>query len=187
MRVAAALLSKNNPQPALAQLQPILEDKDTPVSSEARYLTGEARIQQGDWARAIETLLPFRDQDPFRNAVGIADRALVRLGYAYAQSGQWEPSRQTYEVLLNRFPQSPWCGEARFGMGWGLQNQKRYDEAANAYSELTRRSAAQSAAQGAAQYRRLPPGAEASGRCVESIVAGPADLRLPGSQRGGIL
>jgi TolA-binding protein len=146
VRVAAALLAKNNPQSALAQVTPMLDDKETPVAAEARYLAGEAHIQQQDWKSAIETLLPFRDQDPYRNAPGIADRALARLGFAMAQSGQWEPSRMSFEALVGRFGQSPWIDDARFGMGWALQNQKRYDEAVNVYTELTRHSAAESAA-----------------------------------------
>src|SRR6185437_4820846 len=109
---------KNNPDSAMAQLRPILAEKETPVAAEARYLAGEASIQKQDWPKAIETLLVFRDQDPYRNVAGITDRALMRLGYAYAQSKQWEPSRVTYEALVNRFPQSEWVNDARFGMAW---------------------------------------------------------------------
>ena len=112
VRVAAALLVKNNPQPALMQLQPILTDKETLVGAEARYLTGEANIQQKNWPKAIEALTPFRDQDPYRNMPGITERALMRLGYAMEQSGQWEPGRQVYEAIVSRFPQSAWLDEA---------------------------------------------------------------------------
>ena len=146
IRVAAALLAKKNPVSALAQLKPILADKETAVAAEARYLAGEANIQQQEWPKAIESLLPFRDQDPYRNAQGIADRALARLGFAYAQAGQWDASRQTYDTLLNRFGQSPFVDEARLGMGLSLQSQKRYDDAVNIYLDLTRRSASESAA-----------------------------------------
>jgi TolA-binding protein len=146
IRVAAALLAKNSPEPALAQLRPILADKDTAMASEARYLAGEASILQKDWPKAIEMLIPFRDQDPFRNAPEIADRALLRLGYAYAQSKQWEPSRQAYEALVSRFAQSPCVNDARFGMGWAMQNQQRFDEAVNLYNDLRNRTAAEPAA-----------------------------------------
>ncbi|MDB5300570.1 MAG: hypothetical protein JWO87_2233 [Phycisphaerales bacterium] len=146
LRVAAAMLARDDAASALAQAKPVMETKGSPVAGEARYLVGEAFIRQQDWPRAIETLLPFRDQDPFRNTAGLADHALLRLGYAFAQTNQWEPSRQAYEVLIGRFAQSQWTDEARFGMGWSLQNQKRYDEAVNVYGDLTRRSASESAA-----------------------------------------
>ena len=146
VRVAAALLAKNNPQPALLQLKPILADKETAVGAEARFLSGEAQIQQKDWAKAIEALIPFRDQDPFRNIPGLTDRALMRLGYALEQAGQWEPARQAYEMLISRFPQSTWIDHARFAMGWCHQSQKHYDNAVTAYADLVHRSASESAA-----------------------------------------
>ncbi|MDB5334334.1 MAG: hypothetical protein JWP03_5485 [Phycisphaerales bacterium] len=146
LRVAASLLARNNAPSALAQAKSVMDVKDSPVTAEARYLVGESYIRQQDWPRAIETLLPFRDQDPLRNAAGVADRALARLGYAYAQTNQWEPSRQTYEQLISRFAQSAWGDEARFGMGWSMQNQKRYDEAVSIYADLTHRSASEFAA-----------------------------------------
>ena len=120
------------------------------VAPEARYLVGEALVQQKEWNKAIDDLAPFRDQDPFRNAPGVADRALLRLGYAYAQLNNWDASRQAYDEVVARFGQGPWADEARYGVGWALQNQKRYDEAASAYAEVTRRTAAEVAAQ--AQY-----------------------------------
>jgi TolA-binding protein len=148
IRVAAALLAKNNPEPAMAQLRPILADKDTLVASEARYLAGEAAIEQQDWTKAVEYLLPFRDQEPFRSATGpgLVERAIMGLANAYAQSKQWEPSRATYEGVVNRFPQGEWVNEARFGMGWALQNQARYDEAVNIYNDLRNRTITEPAA-----------------------------------------
>lgn len=146
VRVAAALLAKNNPAPALAQLKPILADKDSPVGPEALYLSGEAQIQQRDWAKAIEALLPFRDQDPYRNIPGITDHALMRLGHALEQSSQWDPARQTFEAVVGRFPQSEWVDHARFEVGWCFQSQKRYDQAVNAYADLIRRAVSEPAA-----------------------------------------
>jgi TolA-binding protein len=146
VRVAAALIAKHNPEMALVQLKPILAEKETPVAAEARYLAGEAQILQQDWPKAIETLHPFFDQDPYRAAVGIADRALIRLAYAYAQSKDWDTSRQVYTAVVDRFPQSPCIDEARFCMGWTMQNLKRYDEAVNQYTDLTHRTAAEPAA-----------------------------------------
>ena len=144
--VAAALLAKNNPDAALAQLKPILADKGTAVGAEARYLAGEAGILQKDWPKAIEMLTPFREQDAFRNVAGISDRALMRLAFAYAQSKQWEPSRRRMRRWSTVIRQSAWINEARFGMGWALQNQQRYDEAVNLYNDLRNRTAAEPAA-----------------------------------------
>ena len=150
LRIAACLLAKNDGKNALAQAKAVLLNPKSPAAAEARYLVGEALIRQQDWPKAVEALLPFRDQDPWRNAPEVADRALLRLGYAYAQSGNWDASRQACEALVGRFAQSPWADEARYAIGWAQQNQKRYDEACNAYAEVTRRTASEAAAK--AQY-----------------------------------
>ena len=62
------------------QLQIVLQNAASPVLPEARFLAGEAFLQAKDWNAAIERLVPFRDQDPYRGVPELADRALLRLG-----------------------------------------------------------------------------------------------------------
>jgi len=83
----------------------------------------------------------FRDNGQYQNQAGLSDRALLRLGHAYAQMQQWEPSRQAYERLVGAFPNSPWADEGRYGMGWAWQQQKNYDQAVNVYSQVVARTA----------------------------------------------
>ncbi len=91
-------------------------------------------IQQ-DWNGAIQQLLPFRDHDMMRSTAA-ADRAMLRLGHAYAHLGQWEPSRASMEALVQRFPGSPQVHEARYGIGWAWQNLKQYDNAVTAFTQV---------------------------------------------------
>ena len=60
----------------------------------------------------------------------------MRLGYALAQLKQWEPSRQAYEQVYNRFGNGPWANEARYGAGWAQQSQGRFDDAVNLYTQV---------------------------------------------------
>ena len=168
LRMAACFLARKDPKSALAQVQPVAANPASPFAAEARYLAGEASVQQQDWAKAIEKLVPFRDQDPFRNVPEVADRALLRLGYAYAQTGQWDASRQALDALVQRFAQSAWANEARYGIGWAWQNQKQHDNAVAAYAEVTRRTAAEVAARAQVQIglcrleqKRYPEAAQA--------------------------
>src|SRR5262249_39742933 len=97
----------------------------------------ECLIDRGDHAKAVARLALFRDQPPFQNVRGVTDRALLRLGHAYGQLGQWDPSRQAYEQVVNRFGNNtPWIHEARYGIGWALQNQKQFDPAVNFYAQV---------------------------------------------------
>jgi tetratricopeptide (TPR) repeat protein len=154
LRIAVCLLAKNDPQAALGQIQAVQRNAASPLAAEARCLAGEAYAQAKDWNQAIEQLRPFRDQDPFRNLPGLSDRALLRMGQALAEAHRWDESRQTLEALTQRFGQSPWVHEARYGIGWAWQNQNQFDQAANAYAEVTRGTTAQVAAQAQLQMGR---------------------------------
>jgi tetratricopeptide (TPR) repeat protein len=154
LRVASCLLAKKDSKAALAQLQPVLGNATSSLAGEARCLAGEAYILAKDFNSAIEQLLPFRDQDPFRNMTALGDRALVRLGYAFAQVQKWDESRRSYETLLQRFNQSPWIFEARYGIAWSWQNQNQLDQAVNAYHEVVRGTVAEVAARAQLQIGR---------------------------------
>ncbi len=138
LRIAAVLLAKSDPKSALAQVQAVGKNPATLFVGEVRYLTGEVFIQQKDWAKAIEQLLPFRDNGQFHNLPGLSDRALLRLGHAFAQAGQWDQARNSYEQCAGRFANGPWADEARYELGWALQMMKQLDPAVQHYSQVVR-------------------------------------------------
>ncbi len=116
-----------------------------------RYLAGEAAMRDKDWGEAAKHLLPFRDNPTFQALSGVSDRAVFRLGQAFAEAGQWEQCRRSMETMRQRFPNSPWIPEAACCMGLAHESEKKYDEAVRAYEEVTRRSVAEVAAK--AQFR----------------------------------
>lgn len=146
LRAATCLLAKGDAKTALGRARAVSKNAQSPLAAEARLLEGEVHILNKDWANAITQLVPFRDQGPLQNVPGLSDRALLRLGHAFAQAQRWDESRQACETLVNRFPNSPWLHEGRFGIGWAWQHQNQHDNACNNYVEVTRRSAAEVAA-----------------------------------------
>ncbi|MFB3891472.1 MAG: tetratricopeptide repeat protein [Phycisphaerae bacterium] len=146
LKLAASLLASKDGKSALVQAQAVAKNAASPLWAEAKYLTGEAYIAQGDWAKAIEQLGAFRDQGALQAIPDISDRAMLRLGYACAQAGQWDTSRQAYDMMVQRFPNSVWVHQGRYGLGQALQNLKQYDAAVNVYLEVTKRSASEFAA-----------------------------------------
>lgn len=168
LRLGATLLAKNNLPGALEQFAVVVANPQSPLAPEARYRAGECQMLQKNWAKAIELWVPFRDQQPLQGIAGLSDRALLRLSHAFAQAGQWEPSRQAAEIMLQRFPQSSWRFDARYAMGFALQSQKQFDPAANVYAQLISETAAEVAAKGQYQLalcrleqNRLPEAANA--------------------------
>lgn len=149
--LAGAHLARGDAKLAMSYVQPLLVSvaptgtpaPPTAAQGEARLVAGEAFIQQEDWQKAIQQLLPFRDDDKLRNFPGISDRALLRLGHAYSQAFQWDQGRQVLETLTQRYGQSPWIDDARYGIGWARQKQKDFDGAVGAYTEVTKRHTAE--------------------------------------------
>jgi TolA-binding protein len=136
LRLGQCYFDKGDAKQGLAQFQRVAQNPKSALAAQAHYRAGEALMRNGDWDAAVKELVVFRDQPPFQNVAGISDRALLRLGHAYAQLKQWEPSRQAHEQVVARFGNGPWGNEARYGMGWALQNMKRYDEAVNVYAQV---------------------------------------------------
>ncbi len=136
LRLGGCFLAKGDPAKAMPQFEPLAQLPRGSYAIYAKFGMGECFILQQNWTKAIETLTPFRDNSAYRAMPGTTDRALARLGLAYAQLGQWDPSRQAYEVLVNRFPYSPWNHDARYGIGQALQHVKQYDAALIAYQQV---------------------------------------------------
>ncbi len=136
VRLGDCLLHKGDVKGALAQFEPIAVNAKSAMTAQAKYRAGECYLRNDDAARAVKQLSVFRDQGPFQNLPGLTDRALLRLGYAFAQLKQWDASRQAYEQVVSRFGNGPWVHEARYGIGWAYQNQSQFDNAVNAYNQV---------------------------------------------------
>jgi cellulose synthase operon protein C len=91
-------------------------------------------------------LTAFRDQPQFGNYAGVSDHALLRLGQAFIQAGQWDQAKTTFEGLTQRFGNGPWVEEGFYNLGWAWQNLKQFDNAVGAYLEVTKRTSAEVAA-----------------------------------------
>ena len=146
IRLGACYLAKVDGKAAGAVFAAILKAPKSPVMAPARYGAGEAAFLQKDYAQAVQFLLPFQDGDLYRHLPGTSDRALLRLGYAYAALNQAEPARRAFENLISRFPRSAFANEARYNMGLALQNLKQYDNAITAYTDLVTRTGSEFAA-----------------------------------------
>ncbi|MGE3809067.1 MAG: tol-pal system YbgF family protein, partial [Gemmataceae bacterium] len=117
-----------------------------PNAAQAHYRAGECLLALNDNPKAIAHLAVFRDKPQYHNVPGVSDRALLRLAHAYARQKQWNESRQACEILLQRFGNSPWVHEARYSLGWALQNQNQHDAAVNYYTLVTAQTMTESAA-----------------------------------------
>ncbi|MCI0455374.1 MAG: tetratricopeptide repeat protein [Gemmataceae bacterium] len=146
IRLGASQAAKGNLKAALAQFNSVAQDPKSKLAGQAHYRAGECLMQAKDWPEAIKRLSAFRDRPEFQNLPGVTDRALLRLGHAYAHLKDWEKSRQAHEQSAGRFPNGPWTHEARYGMGWALQQLKQYDQAVGVYGQVTGATVSETAA-----------------------------------------
>jgi tetratricopeptide (TPR) repeat protein len=141
LRLGTIHAAKGNIKGALAQFDVVAANPKSPLAGWAHYRAGEALLQGQQYAEAAKRLSVFRDNGQFQNIAGLSDRALLRLGHAYAGLQQWEPSRQAHERLVGAFPNSVWADEARYGLAWAWQQLKNHEQAVNVYSQVAGRTA----------------------------------------------
>jgi TolA-binding protein len=141
LRLGSALFDKKDLPAAQAQFDAVAGNEKSPHRAAALYRSAECLMAQAKFEDAKNKLVIFRDNGAFQNVAGVSDRAMLRLGHALAGLKQWEPSRQACEAVVARFGDgNPWAADARYGMGWALQNAGRFDEAVNAYAQVTQKT-----------------------------------------------
>ncbi|MBX9579921.1 MAG: tetratricopeptide repeat protein [Gemmataceae bacterium] len=140
LRLGAALFAAKDVPAAKAQFETVAGNAKSPHRAAALYRLAECLIADKKWDEAAKKLAVFRDDGAFHNVPGVSDRAMLRLGTVLAELKQWDPARQAFEAVPGRYGDgNPWAPDARYGAGWTLQNQGRYDEAVNAYGWVTQR------------------------------------------------
>src|SRR5262249_13418656 len=112
IRLGEVHAAKGDRKAALAQFNAVAPNPKSALIGEADYRAGECRMEEKDWAGAINRFAPFRDQQPLQNIPGVSDRAMLRLGQAYAHLEKWNESRQAHERLVSAFPNSAWVDDA---------------------------------------------------------------------------
>ncbi|MFO0803596.1 MAG: tetratricopeptide repeat protein [Gemmataceae bacterium] len=141
IRLGAAHFAKNDLPSAQAQFDAVANNEKSPHRGAAMYRSAECLMAQKKWEEAKNKLVIFRDNGAFHNIPQVSDRALLRLGNALTELKQWDLARQAFETLVARFGEAnAWAVDARYGMGWVLQNAGRFDEAINAYAVVTQKT-----------------------------------------------
>jgi TolA-binding protein len=139
LRLGAALFDKKDYAAAQGQFDAVAANAKSPHRGQGIYRAAECLLAQGKTEDAKNKLVIFRDNGAFHNVAGVSDRAVLRLGHALLALKQWDAAKQAFETVINRFGNNnAWAVDARYGIGVALQNQGKFDEAVNAYVEVTK-------------------------------------------------
>jgi TolA-binding protein len=123
----------------LAQLK---ENPRGELAADATYLAGDCLFRQDQFAKArplFEQLIHAKDKK-------YHGRSLYRCGACDAGLKEWAASQKCFEELIGLFPRFRLIQEARYGLGWALQNQNKLDEARAVYEKVTKATSTETAA-----------------------------------------
>jgi TolA-binding protein len=102
----------------------------------ARFHAGESFFRLGRHEDAVKHLTHLVDDFADSKEHG---PALLRLGESLANLQHWARSERVFTEYLSGYGSSEHWYQAQFGVGWARENQKRYDEAIDAYRKVTSR------------------------------------------------
>ncbi|HVC95112.1 MAG TPA: tetratricopeptide repeat protein [Pirellulales bacterium] len=113
-----------------------------PLLADATYLAGECLFRQDKFAEA----LPWFARSVEQKQEKYLPRALYRSGACAAALKQWPASEAHYQALVTQFPKFELISEARYGLGWAMQNQEKLPQAKAVYEQVTKETETETAA-----------------------------------------
>jgi len=110
-RQATTYMALGEPASAASTYQQVIDRAgDTLHGQMARLGLAEAQAQTGQYDQAISTLKMLSER---KDAQVPVDGVLIRLGRVYLDAGKPADAEQTFNKLVQEFPDSPFSGDAR--------------------------------------------------------------------------
>jgi TolA-binding protein len=110
-REAATQMALGNPKEAAAAYQQVIDaDGDGVYGRMARLGLAEAQARSGQFDNAIET---YRVLAEDKDGPLPVDGILMQLGRTYLEAGKTAEAQQTFNRVVEEFPESPFSGDAR--------------------------------------------------------------------------
>ncbi len=112
------------------------------LAGDAQFLLAECDYRQKQWQAALEHYAPVIAA----NQSTYAALAIFRSGECAAALEKWSDSLKYHQRVLKDYPDFELKSEARYGMGWALQQQDKIDDAVQAYEKVTEETDTETAA-----------------------------------------
>jgi cellulose synthase operon protein C len=112
------------------------------LSGDATFLQGECWFKQQKW----EAALPWYEKVIATRNPQYYALSLFRSGECAGKLESWQKSQQIHEKVLADFPEFELRAEARYGIGWALQQQGQLSDAITQYEKVTEETQTETAA-----------------------------------------
>ncbi|MGF1450246.1 MAG: tetratricopeptide repeat protein [Opitutales bacterium] len=133
-RQAWCLLGKGNEEPAAQAFERLLAAfPKTEHRMVAAYQAGEIRLAKKTFEEAYRhfTHAAASPGDP-----RLREQAILRVGECETLTNRWKQAQATFTKFLQEHPESEFQRRARMWLGWSLENQKAFEEAAGHYRQV---------------------------------------------------
>lgn len=115
---------------------------DGKLAGDAEFLLGECLYKQRQWKPALARYAGvIAAKHPTYHAL-----AIYRSGECAAAQEQWAESLKLHQQVLDQFPSFELRPEARYGVGWALQQQDKLADAIAQYEKVTEETDTETAA-----------------------------------------
>jgi len=137
-RAAACAYERDRFQRAAEVFELFLKDHtESDLAPSAMLLAGESLFRLDKHQRAAELLAEAVERAEDDDS--ILAPALLRRGECLAATQQWKASEEAFAAYLKRFADTDSWFQARFGVGWALENQGKHEPALEAYRDVVTR------------------------------------------------
>jgi TolA-binding protein len=137
-RAAACAYERDQFKRAAEVFELFLKDhKESDLAPSAMLLAGESLFRLEKHPRAAELLAEAIERSEDDDS--ILAPALLRRGECLAATQQWKASEEAFAAYLKRFADTDSWFQARFGVGWALENQGKHEPALEAYRDVVTR------------------------------------------------
>ena len=110
-REAATWMALGNPKEAVTAFQQVIDRAgDTIYGQMARLGQAQAQAQTGQFDSAITT---YKEMSQRKDGSLPVDGILIQLGRTYLDAGKPADAQQTFNRLVQEFPESPFSGDAK--------------------------------------------------------------------------
>jgi len=134
-QLASAHFKKGDHATAAEQLEKLLVDyPESKLLASILFQAGESRLKLGETvaARGHFAKAAAVPESP----ESLAESITMRLAETHALTNQHAEAGETYTVFLEKFPKSKWIRNARFGLGFAMENAGNSEQAILEYRKL---------------------------------------------------
>jgi TolA-binding protein len=134
-QLASAHFKKGDHATAAEQLEKLLVDyPESKLLASILFQAGESRLKLGETvaARGHFAKAAAVPESP----ESLAESITMRLAETHALTNQHAEAGETYTGFLEKFPKSKWIRNARFGLGFAMENAGNSDQAILEYRKL---------------------------------------------------